>query len=42
MSRSFGDYVASQVGVIAIPEIIKHTIRPQDKFLVIASDGIWE
>ena len=42
MSRSFGDYVASQVGVISTPEIIKHTLRPQDKFMVIASDGIWE
>lgn len=23
MSRSFGDYVASQVGVISIPEVLK-------------------
>ncbi|CAD8131830.1 unnamed protein product [Paramecium pentaurelia] len=41
MSRSFGDYVAAQVGVISIPEIIKHTFQ-NDKFLIIASDGIWE
>jgi serine/threonine protein phosphatase PrpC len=42
MSRSFGDYVASQVGVISQPEVMKHTLRPQDKFMVVASDGIWE
>jgi serine/threonine protein phosphatase PrpC len=42
MSRSFGDYVASQVGVIAQPEVIKHILHPNDKFIVIASDGIWE
>ncbi|CAD8136661.1 unnamed protein product [Paramecium octaurelia] len=41
MSRSFGDYVAAQVGVISIPEIIKHTFQ-NDKFLIMASDGIWE
>ncbi|CAD8210342.1 unnamed protein product [Paramecium pentaurelia] len=42
MSRSFGDYVASQVGVICEPEIIKHSLLPCDKFIVVASDGIWE
>ena len=42
MSRSFGDYIASQVGVICEPEIIKHSLLPCDKFIVLASDGIWE
>ncbi|KAM3129028.1 hypothetical protein pb186bvf_018872 [Paramecium bursaria] len=42
MSRSFGDYVASQVGVICEPEIIKHALLPCDKFIILASDGIWE
>ncbi|XP_039550526.1 pyruvate dehydrogenase [acetyl-transferring]-phosphatase 1, mitochondrial [Pimephales promelas] len=26
----------------AEPEIISHKLRPQDKFLVLASDGLWE
>jgi len=26
----------------ARPEIIKHTLAPKDKFLVIASDGLWD
>ncbi|CAD8121813.1 unnamed protein product [Paramecium sonneborni] len=42
MSRSFGDYVASQVGVICEPEIIKYSLQQSDKFIIIASDGIWE
>ena len=42
MSRSFGDLVAARVGVINEPEIISHTIQDEDKFIIIASDGIWE
>jgi serine/threonine protein phosphatase PrpC len=29
-------------GVIAKPTINKHVLRPFDKYLVIASDGIWD
>ena len=42
MSRSFGDDVAQSVGVISSPEIIEMEIKDEDKFVVIASDGIWE
>ncbi|CAD8096185.1 unnamed protein product [Paramecium primaurelia] len=42
MSRSFGDYVASQVGVICEPEILKYSLQESDKFVIVASDGIWE
>lgn len=42
MSRSFGDYVASQVGVISEPEITSHEISENDKFIIVASDGVWE
>lgn len=49
MTRSFGDYVASTVGVIEEPEILHHQITKgirqkylENKFLVIASDGLWE
>jgi len=40
MSRSIGDHVASQVGVIAEPEITEHILTAGDKFIVIASDGL--
>ncbi|XP_069113738.1 pyruvate dehydrogenase [acetyl-transferring]-phosphatase 1, mitochondrial-like [Argopecten irradians] len=28
--------------VTAEPEVIQHTLTPKDKFLIIASDGLWE
>ena len=42
MSRSFGDEIAHQIGVICEPEIIEYQLHEEDKFLVLASDGIWE
>jgi serine/threonine protein phosphatase PrpC len=42
MSRSLGDYVAHQYGVSADPEITEYNLLPEDEFLVIASDGVWE
>ena len=42
MSRSLGDKVASEVGVISEPEIYDMSLTEEDKFIVIASDGIWE
>ncbi len=42
MSRSIGDKVASQLGVISLPDIREFDIDDTCKFIVIASDGIWE
>ena len=42
MSRSLGDSVAAQAGVIATPVIKEHRITSEDKFMVLASDGVWE
>ena len=42
MSRSFGDETAHLVGVICEPEILDYYFLHEDKFLIIASDGIWE
>jgi len=42
MSRSVGDIVASSVGVICIPEVKEFTIEKNSKFIIIASDGVWE
>jgi serine/threonine protein phosphatase PrpC len=42
MSRSMGDKVAHSVGVTAEPETLEFTLGLNDKFLVIASDGVWE
>jgi serine/threonine protein phosphatase PrpC len=42
MSRSLGDNVSKDVGVICNPELVKLQIEERDKFIVLASDGIWE
>ena len=43
MTRSIGDMAAASVGVTAEPEIkVFPNLSPRDKFLVIASDGIWD
>ena len=43
MTRSIGDMAAVSVGVTAEPEIkVFANLSPADKFLVIASDGIWD
>ena len=42
MTRSFGDKIASSVGVLSEPEIQEWKLTPEDKFIVIASDGVWE
>ena len=42
MSRSFGDETAHLVGVISEPEIMEYYFLHEDKFLILASDGIWE
>ena len=42
MTRSFGDRVAATVGVISEPEIKEEKFEENDKFMIIASDGIWE
>ena len=42
MSRSFGDDVAHSIGVISQPEIFEYNFVNEDKFILLASDGIWE
>lgn len=42
MTRSFGDRVAATVGVISEPEITYYDFHNDDKFFIIASDGVWE
>jgi len=42
MSWSIGDGLAHSVGVIPDPEIKLAHLSNEDKFIVIASDGVWE
>jgi len=41
-SFSFGDLIAASVGVIAKPEIWERDQADGDKFMILASDGVWE
>ena len=42
MSRSFGDDVAHMIGVTSKPEIKEFKLSEEDKFIMLASDGIFE
>jgi serine/threonine protein phosphatase PrpC len=42
MSRSIGDILASDIGVICLPEIKEEKIDDTCKYIALASDGVWE
>mmetsp|Transcript_12859 Transcript_12859/g.15528 ORF Transcript_12859/g.15528 Transcript_12859/m.15528 type:complete len:419 (+) Transcript_12859:229-1485(+) len=42
MSRSIGDMLATSLGCWAHPDYTAHKLSPDDQFVVVASDGLWE
>jgi serine/threonine protein phosphatase PrpC len=49
ISRSIGDEIAKSVGVVCEPgreilivDITEYIITGKDKFIIVASDGVWE
>ncbi|CAL8079425.1 unnamed protein product [Calicophoron daubneyi] len=42
VSRSFGDYQFKKQGVICIPDVRKCQLTPNDRFILIACDGLWK
>ena len=42
MSRSIGDLKSKTIGVISEPGILEYDINETTKFIVLASDGVWE
>ncbi|MED6186328.1 hypothetical protein PIB30_065622 [Stylosanthes scabra] len=42
MSRSFGDFLLKEHGVIAIPDVTYYPLTSSDQFIVLASDGVWD
>uniref|UniRef100_A0A7S3L068 PPM-type phosphatase domain-containing protein n=1 Tax=Amphora coffeiformis TaxID=265554 RepID=A0A7S3L068_9STRA len=42
MARSIGDHAIGEVGVIADPVVTERVLEPQDDFMILASDGVWE
>ena len=39
MTRAFGDQMGHSIGVIAEPEVTTHEIQPEDRYLVVCTDG---
>lgn len=42
MSRSIGDTIAASCGVSPCPEVSVVDLTPDDLFIILASDGVWE
>lgn len=42
MARAFGDFCLKDYGVISIPEFSHRVLSERDKFIVLASDGVWD
>ena len=42
MSRSIGDGMAKTMGVLGEPDIYEYNLNENDKFVICATDGIWE
>lgn len=41
VSRCVGYTSAATLGVIPVPDVITHKIQPNDRFMIVASDGLW-
>ena len=42
MSRSLADELAHSLGVSSHPEVMQFSLAQDEKFIIIASDGVWE
>ena len=42
ITRALGDHAFKSFGVSGKPHIVRHVLIPSDKFLIIASDGVWD
>ena len=42
ISRSLGDTIATTVGVISNPDCTSYSINSSSRYLIVASDGVWE
>eukprot|EP00040_Diaphanoeca_grandis_P015070 m.76745 g.76745 ORF g.76745 m.76745 type:complete len:488 (-) comp24929_c1_seq1:83-1546(-) len=42
VSRAFGDMSLKGAGCSAVPEVFVKTISPNDHFVILASDGVWD
>ncbi|XP_076951220.1 putative protein phosphatase 2C 34 [Bidens hawaiensis] len=42
LSRAFGDFFVKDFGLISEPDVIQTTVTARDRFVILATDGIWD
>jgi serine/threonine protein phosphatase PrpC len=42
VSRSVGDVFAHGFGVSALPDVYRRQVEPSDRYIILASDGLWD
>ncbi|KAK1419236.1 hypothetical protein QVD17_28399 [Tagetes erecta] len=42
LSRAFGDFFVKDSGLISEPDVIQTTITARDRFVILATDGVWD
>ncbi|EPS69184.1 hypothetical protein M569_05582 [Genlisea aurea] len=42
ISRAFGDYCMKSFGLISVPQVTHRKISSKDRFIVMATDGVWD
>ncbi|MCO5551321.1 hypothetical protein L7F22_004822 [Adiantum nelumboides] len=42
MARAFGDFCLKEYGLISVPDITYRMLTPNDQFVILATDGIWD
>ncbi|KAL9230374.1 hypothetical protein vseg_005736 [Gypsophila vaccaria] len=42
MSRAFGDFDMKSNGIIVTPVVSHHRLSPEDLFVILATDGVWD
>ena len=42
VSRALGDHALKDMGVIAVPDCTTHALGGDDRYVLLASDGVWD
>lgn len=42
VTRSIGDFNFRTLGVIPNPHIVRRVLKPSDKWIIMATDGVWD
>jgi serine/threonine protein phosphatase PrpC len=42
LSRALGDFCLKDFGLISVPDVTQREISNRDKFVILATDGVWD